>query len=182
MTVLQGNTSVHLFCCQREWCFHDNFLLLYLIKMKLDSSLNCWYQPGAAFRLLCYKGLTQIAPKPRDLYTVAQSWGLQGAGLDTLGLALAWITSVLSHSGLQSGSPLHVLVSSENTGWLCCAVSLVLNDFCKVLILNCFFVGAGEKEDKTSADKTTEVCSETTTAERRGKYLYQTAPRKYAEH
>lgn len=63
-----------------------------------------------------------------------------------------------------------------------CAVSLVLNDFCKVLILNCFFVGAGEKEDKTSADKTTEVCSETTTAERRGKYLYQTAPRKYAEH
>jgi len=44
------------------------------------------------------------------------------------------------------------------------------------------FVGTGEKEDKTSADKTAEVCSEATTTERRGKRLYQTTSRKYAQH
>lgn len=54
--------------------------------------------------------------------------------------------------------------------------------FREVLILNSFFAGNGEKEDKASADKTTKVCSETTTAERRGKYLYQTASRKYVQH
>lgn len=73
-----------------------------------------------------------------------------------------------------------VRIMHENT-LLLCHVS-VLNDLQKVLILNCLFLGTGETEDKTSSDQTSKVCSEATTAKRRGKYLYQTTSRKYAQH
>lgn len=70
--------------------------------------------------------------------------------------------------------------SGKNPDVMSCRV---LNDFKKISCqIVCLFVGAGETEDKASADQAAKVCSEATAAKRGGKYLHQTTSRKYAQH